>query len=315
MASYLVDWDKEIPAACRGGAVAIGNFDGAHRGHAELVAELARVARDVGGPAVALTFDPHPRAILRPDTPIALLSTPADRDAHLHQLGADHVLTLRATPALFELRAARFFDLVVRGGLAARAMVEGTNFHFGHGREGDVALLTRLCREAGLGLSVVPPVVIDGAEVSSSRIRADLEAGDVARAARLLGRPYLLRGVVGSGQRRGRTIGVPTANLERVATVVPAEGVYAARVWVLSGRAWPGAVNVGPNPTFAEQAAKIEAHLIGFDGDLYGQEVGVEFLERLRATRRFSSADELVAQLRRDIDQARAIAEQPGREP
>src|SRR5262245_21881416 len=128
MASYLVDWQSELPRECRGGALAIGNFDGAHLGHAELAGELARAARTAGGPAVALTFDPHPRAVLRPDAELSLLTTTPDRAARLQDLGADHVLTLRVTPELLELRAVPFFDRIVRAGLAAKGMVEGTNF-------------------------------------------------------------------------------------------------------------------------------------------------------------------------------------------
>src|SRR5262245_30306691 len=189
MANHLLDWQQMPPEACRGGAVAIGNFDGAHLGHAALLRELGRQARAVGGPAVALTFDPHPLALLRPAEPPPLLTTPEDRAAYLEQLGADQVVTLRATRALLELRAAEFFETVVRGRLAARALVEGRNFGFGRGREGDIRTLEALCRQAGIPLVVVDGVQLDGDEVSSSRIRAELLQGDVGRAACLLGRP------------------------------------------------------------------------------------------------------------------------------
>src|SRR5262249_11477917 len=161
-------------------------------------------------------------------------------------------------------RAADFFEGVIRRGLAARAMIEGPDFAFGRGREGDLELLRRLCTEAGVCLSVVPPVEVDGVEVSSSRVRAALLRGDVRAAAAQLGRAYLLRGVVGTGQRRGRTIGFPTANLTGVTTVVPADGVYAAFARPADGLARYAAVNVGGNPTFAEHGRKIEAHLLDF---------------------------------------------------
>ncbi|MFO0845975.1 MAG: bifunctional riboflavin kinase/FAD synthetase [Gemmataceae bacterium] len=308
MAHYPVDWRLELPPGCRGGALAIGNFDGAHRGHAELILRLTAAARQVGGPAVAVTFDPHPRAVLRPEAPLPLLSSSDDRAEQLHRLGANHVVTLGVTTELLDLRAAEFFDLMVLRRFQAKAMVEGTNFCFGKDREGDIALLEKLCGPAGVRLQVVPPLAVEGIEVSSSRIRQALEAGDVGLATKLLGRPYLLRGVVGVGQRRGRTIGFPTANLERVATVVPGEGVYAVRAEAPNGARHAGAANVGPNPTFGEEARKIEVHLIGFEGDLYGQPLAVEFLARLRDTRRFSGAAELVAQLKMDTVQARAIA-------
>jgi riboflavin kinase/FMN adenylyltransferase len=300
-----LDWCEMSPEGCRGGAVTIGNFDGVHRGHAALLAEVRARASAVRGPEVALTFDPHPIQILRPDQAPAVLTTTEDRGQLLHELGADWVMFLRATPSLLGLSAADFFEQVVRQRLAARWLVEGVNFGFGHGREGNVETLARLCETAGVGLTVVPPVQVDGAEASSSRIREALLSGDVSEAARLLGRPYRLRGTVSRGQRRGATLGFPTANLEGVQTLVPADGVYAART-ELDGQSWAAAVNVGPNPTFGEDARKVEVHLIEFSGDLYGQRLTVDFLRRLRDTRRFSNATELVAQLRRDVEMARA---------
>ncbi|MFO0926282.1 MAG: riboflavin kinase [Gemmataceae bacterium] len=240
MASFRLDWHDTFPEACRRGAVAVGNFDGAHRGHAALIAETVRQARVVGGPAVAMTFDPHPLALLRPDRPPEMLTTAADRAACLLALGVDVVVTLVATPSLLELSAADFFARVLLGRLEARALVEGTNFGFGRQREGDVTLLARLCRAADIPLRVVPPVTIDGVEVSSSRIRAELRRGDVAAAARLLGRPYRLRGRVIEGQRRGRTIGYPTANLGDVTTLVPAGGVYAVVAQTTDGTSHAG---------------------------------------------------------------------------
>lgn len=306
MASHVLDWQQLPPESCRRGAVAIGNFDGAHLGHAALVAELAARARAAGGPAVALTFDPHPLALLRPGEAPPLLTTPRDRAELLLGLGADEVVTLGTTPALLGLRAAEFFEEVVIRRLAARAMVEGKNFGFGRGREGDITTLERLCQAAGVPLRVVPPVQLEGGEVSSSRVRAALLDGDVGLAGRLLGRPYRLRGVVGHGQRRGRTIGYPTANLEGVATVVPRDGVYAA--W--AGGRWAAAVNIGPSPTFGEERRRIEAHLIGYSGDLYGRELALDVVARLRDTRAFAGVGELVAQLGRDVEAAgRALGE------
>src|SRR5262249_4426601 len=166
----------------------------------------------------------------------------------------------------------------------------------------------------GLGLTVVPPWQADGRPVSSSRVRHALERGDVAEAALLLGRPYRLRGTVGTGQRRGPTLGFPAANLERVPALVPGDGVYAVRAAV-GEAAWPGAANVGPNPTFGEQVRKIEVHLIGFTGDLYGRELAVEFVARLRDTRPFGGVEPLRQQLRADVEQARRLAGPPGQPP
>lgn len=307
MAVYTLDWDAMPPEDCRGGAVSIGNFDGVHRGHAALIDELRRQADALGGPAVALTFDPHPIELLRPDQAPPRLTTTEDRSQLLQELGADRVLVLRATHELLALRAGEFFAEMVQKRLHARALVEGTNFGFGRGREGDVTTLAELCESAGIRLNVVSPVLLDGIEVSSSRIRAALTTGNVREAATLLGRPYRLHGLVGSGQRRGQKLGFPTANLEKIPTLAPGDGVYAARV-PLEGTIWPGAANIGPNPTFGENARKVEIHLIGFQGDLYGKPLAVDFLERLRDTLPFKDIAELVEQLRRDIEQARRIA-------
>src|SRR5439155_11386097 len=202
---------------------------------------------------------------------------------------------------------------VVREGLGARAVVEGEDFRFGHDRTGEIDLLTRLCAEAGVTLSVVPPLQLDGAVVSSSRIRTELERGDVAEAARLLGRLYRLHGTVSMGQQRGRLLGFPTANLDPLLTLAPGDGVYAVGVFS-GGKAWPGAANVGPNPTFGEEARKVEVHLIDFSGDLYGQPLAVDFLARLRDTRPFAGVADLTEQLRRDVEQARRLARSGGTE-
>jgi riboflavin kinase/FMN adenylyltransferase len=315
MASHAIDWHEEPPPSCRGGALSVGNFDGVHRGHAALLAELVRLARQLSGPAVVLTFEPHPLRLLRPDLAVPLLTTPAERAALLKELGADEVLIMRTTQDLLDLRAGEFFDRVLRGGLDVRGLVEGPSFAFGHNREGNLELLQQMCDEARLALSVVPPVVVDGAPVSSSRIRGELTAGNVRQAAQLLGRPYRISGVVSTGAGRGRTIGFPTANLEQVTTEIPGDGVYAVRARDPAGQPWPGAANIGPNPTFAEQQRKVEVHLIGFSGDLYGQPLTVDFLERLRDTRAFpGGAAELVEQLHRDVARARQI-EREGRAP
>ncbi len=306
MAVRTLDWQQTPPEDGRGGAVTIGNFDGVHRGHAALLAETRRRARDVGGPAVALTFDPHPLQLLRPERFLPVLTTTADRARLLGEIGADHVIVLRTTPELLRLTPEDFFEQVVRQRLSARALVEGENFGFGRNRSGNVETLAALCAGAGLTLSVVPPLRLDGTVVSSSRVRAALERGTVAEAARLLGRPYRLHGQVGTGQQRGRTLGFPTANLDPLYTFAPGDGVYAVRAHH-EGRSWAGAANVGPNPTFGEQARKVEVHLIGFDGDLYGADLAVDFLARLRDTRPFAGPDELKAQLQRDVEQARRL--------
>lgn len=306
MAFHQIPWDHEPAAECRCGAVTIGNFDGVHRGHAALLAQVRTQAAAIKGPAVALTFDPHPLRLLRPESVPALLTSVLDRVQLLHAAGADHVLVLRTTPDLLQLSAAEFFEQIIQDRLRARAVVEGPNFGFGHQRQGNLATLSELCHRAGLVLSVVPPLEHAGAPISSSRIRNHLLQGAVRDAAELLGRPYRLRGRVSKGSQRGQRLGFPTANLESLETVIPSNGVYAVRV-LCHGKSWPGAANIGPNPTFAETAPKVEVHLIGFEGDLYGHELAVDFLERLRDTRKFAGPNDLAAQLRSDVEQATLV--------
>jgi riboflavin kinase/FMN adenylyltransferase len=235
--------------------------------------------------------------------------TPLDeRIKLLENGGADLVIILRTTAELLQLTAADFFAQMVQERLAARAMVEGENFRFGHNREGDTALLATLCQAAGIGLTIVPPVVLGARPISSSRVRQALLAGDVVGASEQLGRPYRVQGVVGTGQKRGRTIGFPTANLTDIHSVLPADGVYAVGVSTLNGR-WMGAANVGPNPTFGENARKVEIHLLDFTGDLVGQTLSADFFERVRDTKPFPSIADLVAQLHRDVEWVRGLQE------
>lgn len=260
---------------------------------------------------MALTFDPHPLQILRPQQFPPLLTTVPDRADLMQRHGADEVVVLRTTPELLQRTADNFFAEILQEKLRPRVMVPGFNFHYGRGRAGSVETLAAECRAADIAFALVPPLEIEGQPVSSSRIRADLLRGDVRTAAALLGRPYRLCGIVARGQQRGKLLGFPTANLEAVATVVPGNGVYAVRAW-LDGAAWPAAANVGPNPTFGEDARKIEVHIIGFQGDLYGRELAVEFVERLRDTRPFAGVAELREQLRQDVERARQAAEVAG---
>jgi len=302
-------------------AVAVGNFDGVHLGHAEIARRLVAAARARGVPAVALTFDPHPATLVRPDAAPRPLTTPARRADLLLALGLDAVLVQPADAVLVGLSAEAFYGEILRRRLGAVAIVEGQDFRFGAGRRGDVALLARLAAADGVTVEVVEPVARDGGPVSSSRLRALLAAGDVAAAASLATAPYRLSGTVIAGARRGAGLGFPTANLGGLATLLPAEGVYAARATVAgdvaaAGRRWyPAAVNVGPAPTFGVTAAVVEVHLIGFAGDLYGTTLDVDFLARLRDTQRFASVEELKSQLAADVERAAAIVEQPALAP
>ncbi|AMV36646.1 bifunctional riboflavin kinase/FAD synthetase [Planctomyces sp. SH-PL62] len=306
---------RDFPARARGAYVTIGNFDGVHRGHARLMAELVRRADAAGAPALAVTFDPHPAALLRPEqTPEPLVRM--DREIELLMAtGVSDVAVFRTGPWLLGLSAREFFEQVVLGQFAARGMVEGPNFFFGRDRQGNVDVLGRWCRESGVALHVAEPLMTDdGRMISSSRIRRCLVDGQVAEARDLLGRPHRIRGLVTHGAGRGAGIGVPTANLDEIDVLIPAPGVYAATVLVPGVEPgsppsrWPAACNIGPNPTFGEQQFKVEAHLIDFRGDLYGQLIELEFLERLRPTRAFAGLDDLLQQISRDVEQARRIA-------
>lgn len=280
--------------------MAIGNFDGVHLGHARIVERLLERAKEVGGPAIVFTFDPHPVRLLRPEhAPPPLTWT--DRKADLlSQLGVDAMLAYPTDDALLALSPQDFFSRIVRESLAAKAMVEGPNFYFGRNRAGTIDVLRELCDGSGISLDIVEPLQASGDFVSSSRVRKLIQAGDVSSAAELLTQPYRIRGMVTHGAARGAKLGFPTANLDAIDTLLPALGVYAGRA-VLPDQSWPAAINIGPNPTFGEQAVKVEVHLIGFSGSLYGQPIEVDFISRLRDIRRFASVEELKKQLAEDV--------------
>lgn len=293
-----------ITDSLRGGAVAIGNFDGVHLGHAMLASRLVAASRSVDGPAVVFTFDPHPVRILRPEAAPPPL-TWTDRKAELlGQLGVDAVIAYPTDTQLLELSAQDFFRQIVVERLAAREVVEGANFYFGRGRAGTIDVLRRLCVSAGIGLDLVEPVIIGGEPVSSSRVRKLIADGQVDEADRLLTAPYRVRGMVRHGAGRGMKLGFPTANVDAIDTLLPGPGVYAGRA-MAQGSPWPAAISVGPNPTFGEQAMKVEVHLIDFRGSLYGEPMEVDFLSRVRDIQRFDNVPALLKQIESDVAEAR----------
>ncbi len=304
MATVSLEWFAYPPPEFAGGAITVGNFDGVHLGHRALVAACRKLADRLGGPAIAVTFDPPPHQVLHPGPVRPPLTTLADRAELLHAAGVDHVVILRTSLALLALSPEAFFEDVIARQLGAKGIVEGYDFRFGHGRAGTNDTLRELCGPAGLACEEISQVMHRDEPVSSSRVRTAIVSGDVGRAFELLARPYRITGTVVTGAKRGRTIGFPTANLEDVPTVLPGNGVYAVRATV-DGRMWKAAANVGPNPTFGEDARKIEVHLLDFTGDIYGKPMTVEFVTRLREVRPFSGVSELVEQLKRDIDAAK----------
>ena len=297
--------------------VTIGVFDGVHRGHQRLVERAAEAAAAAGLPVVAVTFDPHPDEVVRPGTHPPFLCTSRRRAELLGGLGVDAVCVLPFTYEFSQLRPDEFVRAVLVDKLRAARVVIGATFRFGHKAAGDLSLLTELGEKYDFVAEGVPLLVDDGITISSSHIRERLAAGDVEGAARALGRPHRVEGVVVRGHRRGRALGFPTANLEWLPhTAIPADGVYAG--WLSSfdpdGRPderWPAAISIGTNPTFDDglpHERTVEAYALDRDDlDLYGTHVAVDFTARLRSTEKFASVDELVGQMRRDVDRARQI--------
>lgn len=299
----------EIPAGLRGGALTIGNFDGVHRGHREIISRLKEFAAELNGAAIVFTFDPHPVRILRPEqTPPPLTWTNRKADL-LSELGVDVVVAYPTNRELLNLNYRDFFQQIIVEKIGARAMVEGPNFYFGRDREGNVDTLDQLCTENDIRLQIVKPMLESKEYISSSRIRELIKRGDVSEAAGLLTHPYRIRGMVTHGAARGSTMGFPTANLDAIDTLVPGMGVYAGRCY-LAGRSHWAAIHIGPSPTFGEQIAKVESHLLDFEGSIYGQVIEVDFVRRLRDIRQFDSSEDLQNQLRSDVGATRNIARQ-----
>ena len=290
----------------RGVVVALGNFDGVHLGHQAVVRRAVEVGRRKEKRVVAATFDPHPRAVLVPGSEPRLLTTLELRREALLGYGADEVRVIRFDEELSRKGPEDFVRDVLVGEIGAGAVVVGENFRFGHRAAGDVGDLGRLMRAFG-GEAYAVPVrsELGEAPISSTRIRALVGGGEVVEAAMLLGRPYVLRGEVVVGDRRGRSIGFPTANvLPDPALVVPARGVYAGFVRVGKGR-HAACTNIGVAPTFARGESRVEAHLLDFEGDFYGRVVDVSFVRRIRQEKRFSGVEELKEQIARDVEEAR----------
>jgi riboflavin kinase / FMN adenylyltransferase len=305
----------EVPEDWGPSVVTIGVFDGVHRGHQRIVARAAEAVRELGPPLVVVTFDPHPSEVIRPGTHPALLCSLRRRAQLLAEFGADAICVLQFTLEFSHLGPEEFVRTVLVDRLHARRVVVGENFRFGHRAAGDLALLAELGEKYDFRAEGIPLLAQDGAITSSSAIRELIAAGDVAGAARGLGRPHRVEGVVVRGEQRGKALGVPTANLETAEhTAIPADGVYAG--WLASldidgqeTARWPAAISVGVNPTFDGQRRVVEAYALDRDDlDLYGVHVAVDFTARLRGMVRFDSADALVAQMRDDIAAARALA-------
>ena len=290
----------------RGVVVALGNFDGVHLGHQEVLRRAVEEGRRRGMRVVAATFHPHPRSVLGVGEAPRLLTPAGLRREVLLRYGADEVVGIPFDLELSKKSPEEFVGDVLVGQLGAEVVVVGENFRFGHGAAGDFEDLGRLMRETGgEAVAVGVRAVGGGAGISSTRIRALVSVGRVEEAASLLGHPYVLRGEVVVGDKRGRTIGFPTANvLPAAEAVVPARGVYAGFVLV-GDEEFAACTNVGVAPTFSRAESRVEAYLLDFDGDLYGRIVDVGFMRRIRGEKKFSGVEELKAQIQRDVEEAR----------
>ncbi len=303
MTTRFHDW-RGLPREARGAAVALGNFDGVHLGHAQVIRSLHAGRPDA--PLAVLTFEPHPRAFFRPDDPPFRLTLPEARAELLGALGVSIIYELRFDEAFSRIPAAAFVADVLHRGLGAWHLACGPDFAFGHRRGGDVGLLAREAERLGMGLTLVPPLTDAGGPLSSTRIRRLLQEGYPERAAAELGRPWAIRGTVAHGDERGRSIGFPTANVALGAHLEPARGVYAVTVRIADGSEHRGVANIGRRPTVnAGPESRLEAHLFDFFDDLYGQEIAVALHAFLRAERRFAGIEELRAQIAADAAAAR----------
>ena len=300
-----------IPDNLKGSIVALGNFDGFHLGHQAVVGRAIARGFHERRPVIVATFDPHPVRFFKPDLPPFRLTTLDQRERLFAHAGADAMLVFEFDAALASMDAEPFIADVLAGRIGAIGVVTGDDFTFGKGRTGDVALLKTLGEKHGVAAEAVAQVLVDGVRVSSGRIREALIEGDIGTATHLLSRDYAIEGVVQQGDRRGRELGYPTANLEMGDYQRPKYGIYAVRVTLDDERELPGVASLGVRPTFDPPRELLEAHLFGFDGDLYGRKIEVALHGFIREECKFDSADALVAQMREDDAAARGLLALP----
>jgi riboflavin kinase/FMN adenylyltransferase len=309
--TVVPDGLHQDPGALRGSVVAIGNFEGVHRGHCVVIDKAIGLARSLGRPAAVLTFEPHPRAFFRPEEPVFRLSDECAKVRLLEATELDGVIFLRFDQELAGLAAEDFVNQVLCDRLAISGAVIGFDFHFGKGRKGSPEFLTAEGKRRGFVVEIVPEVGIAGRRYSSGAVRSALVAGNVADAADLLGYPWFVSGVVQHGDARGRTLGFPTANIALDTGCQLRHGIYAVRVAVGDAR-YGGVASFGRRPTFDNGAVLLEVFLFDFAGDLYGRKVDVAFIGWIRPELKFASADELIARMHEDARAARAALDKAG---
>ena len=296
-----------IPEILRGSIVALGNFDGFHLGHQAVVRRAIDRAFHERRPAIVATFDPHPVKFFRPDVPPFRLTTLDQREALFAHAGADAMLVFEFNAALAAMDAEDFVADVLARQIGAMGVITGDDFSFGKGRTGDPALLKVLGERHGIAAEAVPQVLLDGERISSGRIREALVDGDTGTATHMLSRDYAIQGLVQCGDARGRELGYPTANMALEDYQRPRYGIYAVRVTLDDGSEHPGVASLGVRPTFEPPRALLEAHLFGFDGDLYGHKIEVALHAFIREERKFDSVDALMSAMREDEAQARTL--------
>ncbi|PZQ23992.1 MAG: bifunctional riboflavin kinase/FMN adenylyltransferase [Sphingopyxis macrogoltabida] len=302
-----LDGHDRIPDALRGGVIALGNFDGFHAGHQAVVGRAVRHAKDEGRPAIVATFDPHPVRFFKPDVAPFRLTTLDQRQQLFGAAGADAMLVLPFDAALAGTTAQDFITRLLLDRYGAAGVVTGADFTFGKGRGGDVVTLADHARRLGFFTEMVAPVDDADTAISSSRIRDALRAGDPAAAARLLTRPFTVRGTVRHGDKNGRLLGFPTANIDMGNYLRPRYGIYAVTGTLPDGRILKGAANIGIRPSFDPPKELLEPHFFDFAEDLYGQEIDVAFHAFIRPEAKFDGMDALMAQIAADCEQAKGL--------
>ncbi|MBF8269708.1 MAG: Riboflavin biosynthesis protein [Gammaproteobacteria bacterium] len=303
----LVRYLHNLQSRHKGCVVTIGNFDGVHTGHQAVIRQLQQYAREVSLPAVVVTFEPQPLEYFAPGTAPARLTSFREKMEWLSEHGLDRVVCLRFQKTLAELPARDFVAHLLVQNLGAKYIVVGDDFRFGQGRKGDFKYLQALQADYGYTVVATDTLISDGERVSSSRIRALLTAGRLHEVETLLGRPYSMSGRVIRGDGRGKQLGFATANLALKRNQSPLLGVYAVRVEGLDGRVYPGVANLGTRPVFYGKQVLLEVHLLDFTRDIYGRHLHVNFQHRIRPEQKFASVQELVAQIRRDVESARLL--------
>jgi riboflavin kinase/FMN adenylyltransferase len=303
---HVIQSHKHVPQEYRGASVAIGNFDGVHRGHRALIREAKAEARAKRVPSAVMVFEPHPREFFQPNEVQFRLTTLKRKLAIFEKLGLDLVFVEPFDAELAALPAEAFIERVLVAGLGATHVVIGYDFYFGHKRGGNPELMVRAGEELGFGVTVMPPIAEDGEAFSSSAVRLHLAQGDVKGVTHMLGEPWRVSGKVIGGAKRGTGMGFPTANLPMPKGTTLGHGIYAVRAH-LDGMAYDAAAYLGTRPTFDDGQPVLEVFLFDFNGDIYGREIEIEFVDFIRGDRRFRSVEELVTQMEADIAQAKAV--------